>query len=99
MASGSAATRTWSCSIRPTSPRRFASTRRLVPSSAMDASSILLACASWHGWRLQIDHAAARGMRNRIGATGGVELVEQRADVKLDGVHGDAELTRDHLVR
>src|SRR5262249_1487307 len=38
-------------------------------------------------------------MRDSVGAAGGVELVEQRADMKLDGMDGDAELARDHLVR
>jgi hypothetical protein len=45
-----------------------------------------------------MDDTAARGMRNRIGASGGIELVQDRADMKLGGMDGDAELSGDRLV-
>src|SRR4051812_20895937 len=37
-------------------------------------------------------------MSHRIGAAGGIQLVEQRADMEFHRVDGNAELTRDHLV-
>src|SRR6185437_12035816 len=45
-----------------------------------------------------MNNAAACGMCHRIGAAGGVELVQDRADMKFGGVDGDAELPGDGLV-
>src|SRR5262252_2431526 len=47
---------------------------------------------------LQLDHAAPCRMRHRVGAAGGVELVEDRADMKFRGMHGYAEPPGDRLV-
>ena len=38
-------------------------------------------------------------MRHRVGATGGIKLVEQRADVEFGGVNGYSEPPRNSFVR
>ena len=38
------------------------------------------------------------GMRDGVGAADRVEFVEQRADMELGGVDGDAKPPGDHLV-
>ena len=48
---------------------------------------------------LQVDHTNTRGVCHGIGPAGGVELVEQRADVEFGGVNGYSELSRNRLVR
>jgi hypothetical protein len=46
----------------------------------------------------KIDDAEPGGMRDGVGAADRVELVEQRADMELGGVDGDAKPAGDHLV-
>ena len=43
------------------------------------------------GLLLQKDQAAADALRDGVGAAGGVEFRENRADVELHGVFGDGE--------
>jgi hypothetical protein len=50
------------------------------------------------GVALQVDHPKPRGVGHRVGAAGGIELVEQRADVEFGGVNGYSEPSRDGLV-
>jgi len=45
------------------------------------------------------DHAEPSGMRDGAGAADCVELVDERADVKLGGMDGDAEPAGNYLVR
>src|SRR5579871_104092 len=45
-----------------------------------------------------MDHAAPRGVQDRVGAAGGVELFEDRADVKLGRVDGYSKPLGDGLV-
>ncbi len=35
----------------------------------------------------EVDDAESRGVRDSVGSAGGVELVEKRADMKLDGMN------------
>src|SRR5882724_126566 len=46
----------------------------------------------------QIDHPTPRRVRDRVGAAGGVELVEDRADMEFGGMDRYAEPLRDGLV-
>jgi hypothetical protein len=47
----------------------------------------------------KIKYAAPRGMRHRIGAADGVELVKQGADMEFGRVNGNIESARDLFVR
>src|SRR6266404_9469233 len=47
----------------------------------------------------ELDHAEAHCLCDRVGAADGLELVEKRGDMKLDGVDGYSEAQRDGFVR
>src|SRR6266436_2478807 len=47
----------------------------------------------------ELDHAEAHCLCDRVGAADGLELVEKRGDMKLDGVDGYPEAQRDGFVR
>ena len=57
--------------------------RRSKPTLFLDmAGSNRRACS-----QSEVDDAELRGVRDSIGSAGGVELVEKRTDMKLDGMN------------
>src|SRR6202022_5075689 len=74
-----------------------------MPTAAIAGSSILI-CAPARpiGCRssaLQMNDPASCRVRDRVGAAGGIELLQQRSDVDLRGVDRYSELLCDGLVR
>src|SRR5205807_852203 len=51
-----------------------------------------------HYRKLHLDQPLAQAFVDRLGTARGIELAQQRLDMKLDGVLRDAELARDGLV-